>query len=169
MSTKAADRPTEPAEFLPLPRDATDASSTGMFRIPSYAVLLNQRMIVPSTTTSYFAVEQHFFFNCMRYLIQAIHVDSDWYLSRYADVRSAIEKGLVKNPTDHYARFGYYEHRLPYEIKTNASWYLDTYADVDDAIKRRQFTSAEEHFELVGFKEGRLPFPDFRLRLADIA
>jgi hypothetical protein len=146
---------------------SSKASST--FVVPFYAALVNDRIVIPSSTTNYFAVEQHFFFNCMKPLVQRIYVDDTWYLAKYPDVRTAIDKGLVDSPKEHYSRFGYYEHRLPYAITIDATWYLKVYTDVGEAIKKRHFSSAENHFELAGYKEGRLPHADFHLRLDDLS
>jgi hypothetical protein len=132
--------------------------------IPTYAALLNERVVVPSNNTPYFAVEQHFFFDCMQKLLLEVHVDDSWYLAKYPDVKAAIDEGIVNNPKQHYARFGFYEHRLPYEIQVEADWYLSVYSDVGEAIRKNSFDSAAEHFELVGYREGRLPFPGFSLK-----
>jgi hypothetical protein len=137
------------------------------FFVPSYAALVNERIVVPSSSTPYFAVEQHFFFSCMQKLLDRIYVDDVWYLQKYPDVREAVESGKVPAAREHYARFGYYEHRLPYPIEVDEPWYLDTYTDVEDSIRNRNYASAEKHFEFVGFREGRLPHPNFKLRLAD--
>jgi hypothetical protein len=139
-------------------------SDADRFQLPSYADLVNNKIVVPSSTTPYFAIEQYFFFDCMRASIAAIDFDESWYLSRYVDVREAIGRGLVRNAKEHYCRFGYYEHRLPYQIDVNESWYLETYPDVRVSIERRDFGSAANHFDLAGYKEGRLPYPRFRLR-----
>lgn len=135
------------------------------FSLPPYSVLVNRKLVVPSSTSPYFAVEQHFFFNCMEKVIQRIYVDEEWYLARYPDVREAIKSKNVFDAKGHYIRFGYYEHRIPHQISVDTPWYLETYGDVRESIKREQFSSAEDHFETVGYKEGRLPYPGFQLRL----
>ena len=133
--------------------------------LPPYSTLLNDKLIIPSSTTPYFAVEQHFLFNLMRIFILRIDVDEDWYISRYPDIREALAQGKVESVKEHYSRFGFYEHRMPYAMTVDVPWYLDSYPDVSESVRKRDFISAESHFELVGYKEGRLPFAGFQLKL----
>jgi hypothetical protein len=133
--------------------------------LPPYSTLLNEKIIVPSSSTPYFAVEQHFFFNYMKAVVHRIYVDEEWYLARYPDVKDAIDKRRALSAKEHYSRFGYYEHRLPHPISVDTSWYLETYPDVHDSIRRQTFVSATNHFEMVGYKEGRLPYAGFQLQL----
>ena len=135
--------------------------------VPSYATLLENKVIVPSTSSPYLAIDQHFFFDCFVLIISRIHFDENWYLSKYRDVREAIDKGVVASARHHYSRFGYYEHRLPYKIDIDKIWYLQTYPDVQTAVERKHYTSGQAHFEAAGFREGRLPYPDFKLSLAE--
>jgi hypothetical protein len=135
--------------------------------IPSYAALLDRKMIIPSASQPYLAVDQHFFFDHFAQILRRISFDETWYLTKYRDIRDAIEKGSVVDARQHYVRFGYYEHRLPYKIDVDAVWYLETYPDVKVAVERRHYTSGQAHFETAGFREGRLPYPNFALRLVD--
>ena len=144
--------------------DSQVAEELSLVKLPPYSGLINNRIIVPSTTTQYFAVEQHFFYDCMRAIIKNLYVDEVWYKSKYDDVGYAIENRLVSHAKEHYVRSGYYEHRLPYEIRVDVPWYLDTYSDVTELIKSSHFSSAEQHFELAGYREGRLPYAGFELR-----
>jgi hypothetical protein len=144
-------------------RDASGSSQRASLQISRYADLLNQKIIVESSNTKYLAVEQHFLRACMLSSLRMIRLDEDWYLNMYPDVKTAIDRGDVESASEHYVRFGFYEHRLPYAIEVDESWYIQTYADVREAIARNNFESAREHFLLVGYKEGRLPYPDFRL------
>ena len=138
-----------------------------MLAIPPYATLINEKVVIPSSSTPYFAVEQHFFFSYMKTVVQRIYVDEEWYLRGYPDVKEAIENGRVLSAKEHYSRFGYYEHRLPHPISVDTPWYLQTYPDVQDSIKRQHFASAMTHFQQVGYKEGRLPYAGFQLQLVD--
>jgi len=130
----------------------------------TYATLINSKVAIPSASTPYFAVEQHFFYNRMEEYLASVAVDTDWYLRNYPDVREAIESGVVTGAEEHYRRYGYYEHRKPHEIAVDEKWYAESYPDIKSAIDAGHFPSGQEHFDLLGFKEGRLPFANFALR-----
>jgi hypothetical protein len=144
---------------------AANANTAPWLKLTSFAALMNQKVVVLSSESDYVAVEQHFFDECLRPLISRIVLDEDWYLERYPDVGQAIMKNIVKNAKDHYERFGYFEHRLPYLIQVQEVWYCEQYADVKDAIANRAFASGQSHFEMNGFREGRMPHPHFELAL----
>ncbi len=132
-------------------------------RLQSYATLINQKILVPSNSSSYFAVEKYYFFEMMIPFIESIDLDERWYLATHPDVREAITRGLVESGQQHYVKHGYYEHRLPYRVLVEEDWYVSAYPDVKEAIERQDFPSAQAHFEMSGFREGRLPFPNFAL------
>ena len=67
-------------------------------------------------------------------LISRIRLDTDWYLATYPDVKEAIADNVVANAGDHYRRYGYFEHRIPYRIMVEDKWYLEQYPDVKEAI-----------------------------------
>lgn len=77
--------------------------------------------------------------------------DQDWYLDKYADVRSS---GV--NPLVHFLYDGIPEGRLPNPYFVPA-WYLESYPDVGG-------TDPLSHFLLHGAAEGRSPGPDFNAR-----
>jgi hypothetical protein len=132
-------------------------------RLPTFAALLNQKLIILAASSDYVAVDQYFFRDCLRPYIDKIRFDEQWYLLKYPDVEQAIAKKLVKNAREHFTRFGYFEHRLPYRIKVQEEWYLQQYPDIKKAIEEKDFKSGQEHFEIVGFREGRIPHPHFDL------
>ncbi|HVH82509.1 MAG TPA: hypothetical protein VM782_24145 [Stellaceae bacterium] len=101
--------------------------------------------------------------------ISQILIDEEWYATRYPDVLSAIEDGKIKNISEHYALFGYYEHRMPYQIVVDEQWYLAQYEDVKKAVQVQVYDSGQSHFEECGYREGRVPFPNFRLKLRNEA
>ena len=139
------------------------SNSTNYTEIDTYATMVNRRILVPSGTTPYFAVEQHFFFDLMERILGYIEVDEEWYLAQHKDVTEAVRKGLVKSGRNHYMRFGFYEHRLPFRIHVLEDWYLKSYPDVKEALDNQIYRNAQSHFEIAGFREGRLPFPNFSL------
>jgi len=129
---------------------------------PNYSVLLNEKLVVPSSTTQYVAIDQHFFYQLMRDFISKIYVDVPWYIGSNPDIEEAIANGL--SAKDHYCRFGYFEHRMPYAIKVEEEWYLDAYPDIKEAVEQRAFPSGQSHFDVIGYREGRIPAPGFSLR-----
>jgi hypothetical protein len=147
--------------------DKSSKAEASELVLATYAALLERRLIVPSTSSSYFAVDQHFFFSIFAQIIANIYFDESWYLTKYPDIQEALKKGVVSSARHHYQRFGFYEHRLPYKIDIQEAWYLEAYPDVKKAIERRDYASGQEHFETAGFLEGRLPYPNFALRQAE--
>lgn len=142
---------------------ADDPNAARSLKLASFASLVNQKIVVLSSASDYVAVNTHFLQACLRPLIGRIRVDERWYVETYPDVQQAITKRIVKDARDHYERFGYFEHRLPYPIKVQESWYIEQYPDVKEAIERGAFASGQVHFELNGYREGRIPYPHFEL------
>ncbi len=132
--------------------------------VQSYATLINRKLLIPSSSSPYFAVEKHFFYGVMAAMIQQIAFDEEWYVASHPDVQEAIAAGTVASGWQHYVQHGFYEHRFPYPISVDEAWYLDAYPDVKAALQRQDVASAQGHFEASGFREGRLPFPNFALR-----
>lgn len=143
---------------------AKAATARGATGIPTYATLLNTKVILPSGDGRYVDVERGFLRDSLERLILRTHVDAGWYLRQYPDVEAAIARGLVSGAAEHYARFGFYEHRRPYPIRVDERWYLQAYADVREAVAEGRFASAQAHFDAVGYEEGRLPCEGFTLR-----
>ena len=133
----------------------------------TYAALINNKVTIISSTTPYFAVEQHFFYNLMEQYVGRIYVDEDWYLETYPDIRDAISAGAQVGAAEHFRRFGYYEHRMPYKIMVDETWYIEAYPDVKSGIDIGHFPTAQAHFELLGYKEGRFPYANFALQLLE--
>jgi hypothetical protein len=134
------------------------------FRLASFASLLNTKLVILSSSSpDYVALDRHFFQESLCPLIERIRVDPNWYLTTYPDVAEAISNRIVADAGDHYRRFGYFEHRMPYQILVQEDWYLDQYSDVKEAVVRRTFTSGQAHFDFSGYREGRVPFPNFEL------
>jgi hypothetical protein len=151
--------------------EAASGNSTSADRpsvtLSPFGSLVSGKIVIASNNTNYFAVEQHFFFDVMQSMVSQILFDEEFYLRTYPDVQAAIDTKTVPSANHHYARYGYFEHRLPYKIDVDESWYLENYKDVRDAIMRRHYVSAQEHFNLAGFREGRLPFPNFSIKLTN--
>ncbi len=131
----------------------------------SYATLINRKLLMPSSRTQYIAVDKDHLVDFMKPSLRKIYVDPAWYVKAYPDVAEAIAKGIVADAKDHYITYGYYEHRMPYEITVEEQWYLAQYADVNAAVASGEIESARHHFYAAGFKEGRLPYAGFTFRL----
>ncbi|HQT66775.1 MAG: hypothetical protein B7Z78_05105 [Rhodospirillales bacterium 20-60-12] len=96
-------------------------------------------------------------------LISLVEVDENWYISQNPDVERAIREGLFTSAKQHYVKSGYFEDRMPHDIKVNEDWYLKTYPDVANAIQLGVLVSGAQHFARDGFREGRLPYDGFSL------
>lgn len=132
-------------------------------QLPIYGSLLGRKMVVPSTRTGYVALDQFLFFELMARRLIDVPVDEAWYLTTYPDIKDAIAAGAVRSATHHYARFGYFEHRMPRYIVVDPIWYLEAHPDVSEAINKKVYVSPQEHYEIAGFREGRLPYAGFNL------
>ncbi len=132
-------------------------------KIETYASLLNRKIIIPSSTQNFVEVDKHFLFICLRHLLEKIKVDEKWYIKTYPDVQAAIGSGVVSSARDHYNKYGFFEHRMPYRVQVDEKWYVGEYADVREAIAKKHFLSGQLHFDTEGFREGRIPYPNFRL------
>ena len=132
--------------------------------IPTYASLINRKLIVPSVRKPFVGVDEHFVTQLLMPSLEKIRVDEPWYLAKYPDVREAIDRGVVTGAKAHYCRYGYFENRMPQHIAVDERWYLTEYPDVHDSVvDAKAFDSGQDHFERLGFKEGRFPYPDFHL------
>ena len=140
-----------------------ELDTTEWLRLASFATLVNQKLVVRSDSSEYVALDWHFFTRSLGPLISRVRLDPDWYLATYPDVKGAIAENIVADAGDHYRRYGYFEHRIPYRIKVEEKWYLEQYPDVKEAIAQRTCWSGQEHFELNGYREGRIPYPNFEL------
>lgn len=129
------------------------------------SAMINRRLVLPSTKDDYLIVEKAYLYDLLSIKTRQIYVDFDWYTEKYPDVLSAIKDGVIQDPGEHYARFGYYEHRMPYRIAVDEEWYLEQYPDVREAVGARVFDSGQVHFDERGYREGRMPYPNFSLTL----
>lgn len=98
------------------------------------------------------------FVKLLKTIIQGLEVDEDWYARSYEDIGEAVRAGAIRSARDHFMNDGYFEGRLPFQIKVDEEWYLAKYPDVVDGIARGLLASAQDHFERDGYREGRLPF-----------
>jgi hypothetical protein len=150
------------------PRSASRTLKDVVLDIPTYATLINRKLIVPSSRKPFVAVDEHFVTQLLMPGLQKIQVDEDWYLNYYPDVRDAIQRGVVPGAKAHYCQYGYFEHRMPQQILVDEPWYLSEYPDVrEGVVDAKDFDSGQDHFERLGYKEGRYPYRDFHLATID--
>ncbi|HTW28665.1 MAG TPA: hypothetical protein VME92_16180, partial [Acetobacteraceae bacterium] len=135
----------------------SEATAGNSLPVETFAGLVNRRILIPSERTHYVAVDRFFLASLMRDRLARIRVDETWYKTFYPDIAAAIAEGVVSSSRDHYIRFGYYEHRMPYPIEVDEEWYLDQYPDVREAIRNDDFQTGQAHFQMAGFREGRFP------------
>jgi hypothetical protein len=134
-----------------------------------FATLVNKKFVIPSTKTQYTAVQRGYLVDLLKPTLSGIYVDAEWYLRNNPDIAAAIEASVVASAEEHYVAFGFYEHRMPYEIQVDETWYLAQYPDVDEAVAKGIFKSARDHFYRKGFQEGRMPYPAFAFRMVGSA
>ena len=91
-------------------------------------------------------------------MIAGIEVDERWYLSKHEDIADAIRRGLVQSPKAHFVNDGYFEGRLPFEIRVDERYYLENNPGVANCVRCGMLTNGQQYFEENGYVEGRLPF-----------
>jgi hypothetical protein len=95
----------------------------------------------------------------VRSILIAVPIDETWYRASYPDVASAIDHGTIASAADHYAKFGYFDGRLPFDIAVDEDWYVSRYEHVRTGLARGVATSGQDHFIRLGYKEGCRPTP----------
>jgi len=135
--------------------------------VPTYATLINRKLVVPSSRKPFVAVDEHFLAELLMPRLEKVQVDEQWYLETYPDVLDAIQRGVVPGAKAHYCQYGYFENRMPHRILVDEPWYLSEYPDVrDGVVDAKDFASGQEHFERLGYREGRFPYRGFELHAA---
>jgi hypothetical protein len=89
--------------------------------------------------------------------------DINFYRDRYADLRSGVESGEIKDLKSHFVNHGFFERRQGCPRQTapvDEKWYLAEYPDVAKGLLEGQVSNATSHYLATGRKEGRLPGPD---------
>lgn len=95
-----------------------------------------------------------------RMLLRGVHVDEDWYLRQYPDVRDAVVRGVFRSAKHHFVESGYFEGRKPARVLVDEEWYGRAYPDVGESVEFGELGSCQEHFDRYGESEGRLPAED---------
>lgn len=98
------------------------------------------------------------FIKLIRLMIGGVEVDEAWYRQQYEDIAQAIKTGAVASAKQHFLDDGYFEGRLPFEIKVDEDWYQREYPDVAESVRTGVVASPQVHFDEDGYREGRLPF-----------
>jgi hypothetical protein len=94
----------------------------------------------------------------LKLLLQSVDVDEKWYRLKYPDVADAIDDGVFRSAKHHFVESGYFEGRLPAELKVDEAWYAAEYEDVAEGVKDGAIPSILQHFRQHGYEEGRRPF-----------
>ena len=79
------------------------------------------------------------------------------YLAANIDVRSAVKRGQIADPREHYTTFGYFEGRRGATPAVDEVWYRSTNPDIAAAIARGELKSGSDHFATIGAEEFRAP------------
>ena len=119
-------------------------------KLPTFASLLNQKVVIQSSTSDYIAVDQYFFNECLRPFIHRIQFDEQCTCKSIRREAGHHAEGSERCEGA-FLRFGYFEHRLPYRIEVQEDWYLEQYPDIKKAIKQREFKSARNISRSAGF------------------
>ena len=90
-------------------------------------------------------------------LLQAVAVDEAWYRRAYPDVAEAIDAGVYRSAKHHFADYGYFEGRRPFEPEVDEAWYLQNNPDVQAGVADGSIASPAAHFLEHGYEEGRAP------------
>ncbi|WP_024516282.1 hypothetical protein [Bradyrhizobium sp. Tv2a-2] len=96
----------------------------------------------------------------VRMMLRAVHVDEDWYLRHYPDVKAALAQGVFRSAKHHFIESGYFEGRKPARVIVDEAWYARAYPDVSESVEFGELGSCQEHFDRYGEREGRLPSED---------
>lgn len=104
-------------------------------------------------------LERDTFLAVLKRLLRGVHVDEQWYRSKYEDVDAAIVAGTYQSAKHHFVEDGYFEGRHPGPVTVDETWYRNMYPDVAEGLELGDIASAQQHFEEYGYREGRLPAP----------
>ena len=130
----------------------------------TFATLVNRKLLLASRNSAYLAIDRDFLGALLAPTLATIYIDEAWYLSHSPDVADAIARGEFTSAADHFAKVGYFEHRMPYAIEVDEPWYLEAYSDISAAVQQGVFPSGKAHFYKDGYREGRFPHANFTLR-----
>jgi hypothetical protein len=99
------------------------------------------------------------FLDLIRRVIAATPVDAAWYLRLYPEVSGGISRGHFRSAREHFLWSGYFENRLPFEMRIDEDWYISAYEDLKAVKRSNPSFSAAHHFVHFGYREGRRPHP----------
>lgn len=104
-------------------------------------------------------IEHDAFLALVTKILRAVPVDERWYLETYPAAAKSVAAGTFSSATDHYARQGYFEGWLPFDMAVDPEWYVSNYEHVRAGLARGVAGSATDHFNRVGYHEGCRPTP----------
>lgn len=120
-----------------------------------FAQLQSRLRIIPSRGRLIVEIEHNDFLGIVSDLLTAVPVDQTWYRTAYPDVVKELDDGT--SAVYHYARQGYFEDRMPFDITVDPEWYVSRYQHVRMALERGDARSAQDHFMRAGYIEGCRP------------
>jgi hypothetical protein len=92
----------------------------------------------------------------LTFFLESVPVDEEWYSATYPDVAEGIAGGTIASAKEHYARYGYFEGRLPREPAIDEGWYLSANPDIAEGIPNGGLPP-KDHYREHGYREGRWP------------
>ena len=99
-----------------------------------FAQLQSRLRIIPSRGRLIVEIEHNDFLGIVSDLLTAVPVDQTWYRTAYPDVVKELDDGT--SAVYHYARQGYFEDRMPFDITVDPEWYVSRYQHVRMALER---------------------------------
>ena len=161
-----------PLSFRPTNRQAVIASmrrelignrKLKMRYLVPFGVIRNSMKLTAADDTLRVDMTYDDIVNIIKSLLICVDVDEEWYCRTYPDVGAAISAGDWSSAKAHFIENGYFEGRLPFQVKVDDEWYVRAYGDVAQGIKSGVLLSPQDHFDRHGYDEGRFPFAGPRM------
>ena len=115
--------------------------------------------IVPTLGRLRVDIARDDFLSLIRNILIAVPVDDPWYCATYPTAAKDIDNGTYSSAAEHYAKRGYFDGCLPFDIIVDEEWYVSRYTHVRTGLERGVATSVRDHFMRVGYNEGCRPAP----------
>jgi hypothetical protein len=88
-------------------------------------------------------------------VLNQVHVDEEWYTTKYPDVHAAVLSGDTPSAATHFRETGYLEGRLPFRLPFDPQFYFEQYKDLATVFHRDDEEALENHYQTKGYHEGR--------------
>lgn len=130
-----------------------------MYYLPPFESIKRRIPVTATEGTVRINMAYDEFLLVLKLILQSVPVDEDWYRRTYPDVAGALTEGVWSSAREHFVEHGYFEGRMPYEMRVDEAWYLQVNEDVQRGVISGEHASAQEHFAQYGYEEGRMPMP----------